>query len=276
MPELPEVETIVRDLEPELQGRTIVAADVRSERSLAGHTAEEFARGVLGQRIGEVRRRAKYILVHFENGEYLVVHLAMTGGLMVRTELDPNDRHLRIAFRLDDGKWLLFRDLRRFGRLRLLGAEGVRSLDERLGPEPLDAQFTWAELHARLAIRRLPVKAALLDQALLAGLGNIYADEALFRAMINPQRPANSLNKAETVRLHAAIIAVLREAIEGRGTSFSDYRDGHGRRGKHLEALRVYRRTGLPCSRCGEPIQRLVIGGRSTHFCPRCQPRIVG
>lgn len=286
MPELPEVETIVRDLSPALVGHAIEEVDILAERSVERPSPLEFRRRLIGQRIQAVRRRAKYILVRVASGDWLVVHLGMTGSLVLNGQMGNgqvgngqvgngqvgNEKHLRCRFRLDDGRWLLFRDMRRFGRLQVLSDDEVRALEKRLGPEPLDSGFAVQGFRERLSTRRAPVKAVLLDQGLLAGLGNIYADEALFLAGVNPRRLASTLTEAEVEGLYGAIRQVLQEAIRARGTTFSDYRDGYGRAGGHRVALKVYRRTSLPCPCCGAAIQRIVVGGRSTHFCPRCQP----
>ena len=239
---------------------------------MLGLTADELRRRLAGQTILEVQRRAKYILLGLAGGDSLVIHLGMTGSLTLSNER-ADDGYRRCVFVLDDGRRLLFRDVRRLGNLRLLGSEQLRTLDQRLGPEPLAGSFTPQSLASRLNRKRSPIKAVLLDQSMVAGLGNIYADEALHRAGIHPLRAASSLNQAEIEALHAAVRMTLQEAIRDRGTTLSDYRDGYGRAGGHLPALRVYRRTGLPCLACGMAVERLVVGGRSTHFCPRCQPR---
>lgn len=269
MPELPEVETIVRDLQRPLAGATIRGVDILSESAIAVPTAAEFAAKLPGRRIQGVDRRGKFIILRLEPG-VLLVHLRMTGRLLLATngaeEADPP--HLRVALQLDRGR-LLFVDTRKFGRLYL--AADANAFLGSLGAEPLDPAFTPTALGDCLQGRRACVKSILLDQRVVAGIGNIYADEALFAAGISPARAAGTLSEAEVEALHSAIRSELQRGIHHRGTTFSDYRDAHGRRGGHREFLRVYGRAGQPCSQCGAEIQRSRLGGRSSHYCPRCQ-----
>jgi len=273
MPELPEVETIRRDLEPRLRGRTITAVRVAPDAVplIDGASPAAFTRRLKGRRIEALSRRGKYLILHLSGGLHLVVHLRMTGALLHRDAAAPADRYLRAVLSFDDGTELRFADLRKLGRLRL-----VAHPDEavgRLGPEPLDARFTAAALRQAIGRRQAPIKAVLLDQRALAGLGNIYADEALFAARIHPLRRADTLSEAENRRLHRSIRRVLRNALDNRGASFRDYVDGGGREGRHQFHVKVFRRTGQPCYVCGAMIERIRLGGRSTHFCPRCQPQ---
>lgn len=272
MPELPEVETIVNELRPFLVGRTFTGAKVEWPGTLAGMNPANFADRLTGQRVARVARRAKYILIYLEGGDVLVVHLRMTGRLLLRKQGEEADRFLRLTLPLDNGEELRFADLRKFGRVTLVSAEEVPALLAKLGPEPLGDEFDVAAFAAIVGKRRAPIKTVLLNQALLAGLGNIYADEALFLAGIHPLRRADSLSAEELARLHAGVRKALGDGIANRGTTFSDYRDARGNAGKNQESLNVYRRTSLPCPRCGAPVERLVVGGRSTHFCPSCQP----
>jgi formamidopyrimidine-DNA glycosylase len=275
MPELPEVETTARTLRPDLTGRTIVAVRGIDYPPLVEPLAPgSFAQRLVGQRIEAVGRRAKLVLLHLGNGEVLSIHLRMSGRLCVRPTEELPAPHTHAVLDLDNGRALHLRDPRKFGRMRLFTAEEFVAMGLRLGPEPIMEGFTVAVLAARLhARRRARLKAVLLDQRFLAGLGNIYADESLFRARLHPLRPAGSLSPEETARLHHAIQSVLSEAIAAEGTTLGDmgYLFGEGRSGSFAERLCVYGRQGEPCPACGAPIVRQVIAGRSSHFCPRCQ-----
>lgn len=275
MPELPEVETIARALRPDLLGRTVIGARGLDYPPLVEPlTPDEFSVRLAGQSIAGVGRRAKLILLQLEEGAVLTVHLRMSGRLHLRPATAEPLPHTHAILDLDDGRALHLRDPRKFGRLRLYTAAEYAALDRRLGPEPLAADFTAAVLASRLqARRRSQLKAVLLDQNSLAGLGNIYADEALFRACLHPRRPAGSLSAAEIARLHRAIQEVLREAIAANGTTLGDgiYLFGADEAGRFAERLRVYGRLGRPCPSCGAAIERQTIAGRSSHFCPACQ-----
>jgi formamidopyrimidine-DNA glycosylase len=273
MPELPEVETIVRGLRPLLVGRTIRAlihADWPA--TLAGWPPDSFAAAVADTPIAAVERRAKYILIHLDDGQVLAVHLRMTGALVHYPAPQPPGKATRLIFALADGSQLHFADARKFGRVQLLAAAAVPGFLGALGPEPLPDDFTLDRFRAQLAGRRGALKPALLDQRLLAGLGNIYADEALYRSRLHPQRAIPTLTEDDTARLYEAVRFVLAQGIANRGTTISDYRDARGEAGSNQAALYAYGRTGDPCDRCGTPITRIVVGGRGTHFCPRCQP----
>jgi len=229
---------------------------------------------LVGRRIVGVRRRGKYLLFDLDDGAHLLVHLRMTGRLVVAGRDDPPLRFEHLALLLDDGRDLRFCDQRKFGRVLHLLPADARALDRRIGPEPLAPAFTAARLAAALRRRRGKLKAALLDQGLVAGLGNIYVDEALFRARLHPERRPDSLHPDEVARLHRAIRAVLREGIANRGTTFASFRDGYGAAGDNQANLRVYGRgrRGEPCPRCGRPLSVAVVAGRSSHFCGHCQP----
>jgi formamidopyrimidine-DNA glycosylase len=271
MPELPEVETIRRDLLPVLVGRRIEEAWVseNAPRLVQLMPPEEFCRAIAGRRIADIGRRGKYLIVHLDGGLMWVVHLRMTGRLLHQGAQCPPDPYLRATFRLDDGTWLCYVDLRKFGMMWL--ADNWSLINPKLGPEPLEEGFELAAFGALLKRRSAPIKAVLLDQSVLAGVGNIYADEALFVARINPKRPANTLSRPAVQRLHAAVRDVLLEALGDRGSSFRDYVDSKGEEGLHQLKVRVFRRTGEPCLVCGTRIHRTKVGGRSTHFCPKCQ-----
>ena len=271
MPELPEVETIHRDLTPRLVGRTIVEVWVSPDapKLVQDETADAFCRRLAGRRIEELDRRGKYLLVRLEGGLTWIVHLRMTGGLIHSRGGCPEERFLRARFRLDDGAELCYLDLRKLGTMWLVDDES--KVVGKLGPEPLGEAFGPQELHRLLAKRSAPVKAVLLDQGAIAGIGNIYADEALFEAGIRPAKPAKALSRRAAERLHRAVRKVLMEALEDRGSSFRDYVDAEGEQGMHQLRVKVFRRTGEPCYVCGTEIRRIRVGGRGTHYCPKCQ-----
>jgi len=270
MPELPEVETIVRDLARLLPGRRIRRVEVLRPDLIEGESAAEFGAGLEGQMVGEVTRRAKNIVIALED-ERLVVNLGMTGRLLMAGAGEVDEKHTGVRFTLDDGRQLVYHDVRRFGRLTRYSDEAWRAWEARLGVEPLGGEFTSQWLHEQAARSRVAIKTWLMDQRHVVGVGNIYASEALFRAKLDPRRAANTLTAPEARRLHDAVRAVLRDAIEFRGTTLLDYRDASGERGGFAERLKVYGRQGEPCPVCGTPIERIVQGGRSTFFCPRCQ-----
>jgi formamidopyrimidine-DNA glycosylase len=263
MPELPEVETVARGLQAALVGRTIVDVKVLWARSVASPDPDTFARRLTGQTVASVGRRGKWVVVALESGDTLLAHLRMSGRLVVDSEACLDSSHLRALFLFDDGQRLSFVDARKFGRL-WLGSDPAEVLGG-LGPEPLADEFTAEWLAQTLGQRRGHIKPLLLDQRFLAGLGNIYTDEALWRARIHPLRQANTLTAAETRRLHEGIQAVLRAAIAGGGTTLAEFA-GH---------LAVYGRAGEVCPHCGAIVERITVGQRGTHFCPRCQPKTV-
>ncbi|MGD0766474.1 MAG: bifunctional DNA-formamidopyrimidine glycosylase/DNA-(apurinic or apyrimidinic site) lyase [Dehalococcoidia bacterium] len=272
MPELPEVETIRRDLLPLICGRTITAVRVAPDASrvIRDVAPVAFAGRLVGRRIDDLARRGKYLLFRLSGGLWLVAHLRMTGALLHRSAGAPADPYVRAVIALEDATELRYADLRKLGQLWLVDApeEAVGAL----GPEPLDAAFTAASLRQAIGQRKAPIKSVLMDQRALAGLGNIYADEALFAARIHPLRQTSTLSEAETTRLHRAIRRVLNDALANRGSSFRDYVDAAGREGTHHLRVKVFRRTGQKCYVCGAEIARIKVGGRSTHFCPHCQP----
>jgi len=272
VPELPEVETIRRQLLPLLAGRTVVRAWLLPEAPrLPAHPpdAAAFVSLLEGRRLLSVERRGKYLLFPLNDGNVWVVHLRMTGALVHSAAGATEDRFVRARFHLDDGSLLLYRDVRKLGRMWVVG--DPQQVVGKLGPEPLCEGLTAEALRSALTRRRAPVKALLLDQRLVAGLGNIYADEALHEAGLSPLRPGGSLSPAEVERLRQAIVRVLEGATGHGGTSFFAYVDARGQRGRHQLHVRVYRRQGQPCPRCGTAVARTRVGGRSTHYCPACQ-----
>jgi formamidopyrimidine-DNA glycosylase len=268
MPELPEVETIRAELAPRLTGRSLVRVEIHDPRLTRPIDLFEVAEELEGDRVVALERRGKYLVLRLESGLALLVHLRMTGSF----GFEPTT-HVRAVLELDDGTRLAYRDVRRFGTwLVLEDAELDPYLAGKNGPEPLGPRFTADWLANRLALRRAALKAVLLDQRVVAGLGNIYADEALWRARLSPLRPASSLSRDEVGRLHRAIRAALRTGIERHGSTLGEYSRPDGSPGRMQEEFRVYGRDGLPCPRCGTPIAKARVGGRGTSFCPRCQP----
>lgn len=274
MPELPEVEIVARGLRERIVGDPITEVTVSWPRSIASHTVEQFARGLVGQAVVDVGRRGKYIVLRLSEHGCLLIHLRMTGRLVVEEPQEPVDpeleRHTRAVWRFASGRRLRFWDIRKFGRVHWVTApdEVLASL----GPEPLDPTFAVGALRDMLRSRRRQVKPLLLDQHFLAGLGNIYVDEALWEARVHPARRSNTLTDEEITRLHDAIVGVLRAALCSRGTTLRDYRGADNQPGEYQQELAVYGREGQPCHRCGHPIARTVVGNRGTRLCPVCQP----
>jgi formamidopyrimidine-DNA glycosylase len=275
VPELPEVETVVRDLARLVSGATITGANVFRERNLATPDAPSFTDAVRGRRILSTRRRAKWIIVELSGGILLLVHLRMTGQLLVLPAATERDPYIRLSLALDDGREIRFRDVRAFGRVALVAQRSDGEAASSL--EPLAAAFTPDALRSLIAHRGTRIKSLLLDQRCIVGIGNIYADEALWRAKIHPLTPASALRPVQIDALHLAIVGVLSEAVAARGSSINDYTAPDGD-GEMQERLDVYQRTGEPCHRCGAAIQRSVVGGRGTHVCRTCQraPRGAG
>jgi formamidopyrimidine-DNA glycosylase len=273
LPELPEVETVVRDLRTALVGRTLVRVDIIRADIWRTPTSDALSALLPGERVVGVERRGKYILLELHSGDHLMVHLGMTGHLFVCAPDAPLPKHTHFRALLDDGRELRFDDVRRFGRLALgsrLTLEDAKVLP-RLGVEPLTAGFSQEAFDDVMHRTRRVLKAALLDQAGVAGLGNIYIDEACFLAKVRPTRRCNRLTRAERVRLRAAIQAVLVKAIANRGSSVDDYRDIWNAQGRNQEALQVYGRAGQACFNCGAVLRRTVVAGRTTVYCPHCQ-----
>ncbi len=271
MPELPEVETIRRDLAHRIIGRRVAEAWVSPDapRLVQGETADSFCHLLAGRAIEELARRGKYLLLRLDRGFTWIVHLRMTGGLVHSPQGCRDDRFLRARFRLDDGSELCYVDMRKLGTMWLV--EDESEVVGKLGPEPLGEAFGPQDLRELLARRSAPVKAVLMDQEAVAGIGNIYADEALFEAGIRPRKAARRVSRVAAERLHGAIRRVLVEALGDRGSSFRDYVDAEGEQGTHQLRVKVFRRTGEPCYVCDTAIKRVKVGGRSTHYCPKCQ-----
>jgi len=267
VPELPEVETIRNELSPEIVGRRFTRVTVYDAMPVRQPDLEGFCRGLVGQKTSSLERRGKYLVFRLSNGGALIIHLKMTGVLLLNPE--QADRYTRVVFQLDNGSQLIFADRRRLGSLWLVYDE--KAIIGKLGPEPLSAEFSADALSRRLQKRRAPIKPVLLDQAVVAGIGNMYADEALFAAGIHPQRRANSLSLEETRDLHQAIHDVLSSAIGSKGASVDTYTRPDGGLGQAHFSFRVAHLGGRPCADCGTPIQRVTIRNRGSYFCPHCQ-----
>ena len=274
MPELPEVETTARLVRPGLEGRSIRAVEVLWTRTLGGLDGDSFAEAVVGTRVSEVRRRAKFIVVDLSRrgkpAGHLFVHLRMSGRLFVEPHDFDAGKHLRVRLELDR-KSLFFVDIRKFGRFQYV--EDEAAFTRSIGPEPLGENFTVESFRTALSGRKRAIKPLLLDQSFVAGLGNIYVDESLHRAGLHPLRRADRIPKTKVARLHGEIRATLAEAIEREGSSIDTfYRTPEGRPGSYQHQFQVYGRTGRPCRSCGRAIRKIVVGQRGTHYCTRCQP----
>lgn len=273
MPELPEVETAARDLAAQITGRRIVAIEKLDWERMVETPAPATLHALLpGRQLLQIGRRAKWVVATLDADWTLAIHLRMSGNLSVHGPDVPADLHTHLVLMLDDGRRVFFHDPRKFGRVRLLDPAGVHALDAAHGIEPLSAAFTPHVLGELLTRRHRYLKPLLLDQTIIAGLGNIYVDESLWQAYLHPLRHSDSLNRSEITALHSAIQCILTQAIAHNGSTLRDYRTGYGQRGEQQEYFRAYGRTGVPCPRCGTPIERIVVGQRSTHLCPTCQP----
>jgi formamidopyrimidine-DNA glycosylase len=273
VPELPEVETVRAQLAPVLGGRVVRSVQILDERLTRPVDLEHVVDRLEGRRIASVERRGKYLIVRFEGGLVLLIHLRMTGSFLIARGGDlPEDLHRRAVVRLDDGSDVAYRDVRRFGTWLVLEEDELEDyLALRLGEEPLERAFTTRRLSRALTRRRAPIKAALLDQRVVAGLGNIYADEALWYAGIHPLRPAGQLDAEEIGAARRAIRRALRAGIRRQGATLSDYRAPNGARGTMQDEFKVYGRAGEPCLRCGTSIEKIRVAGRGTSYCPGCQ-----
>lgn len=273
MPEMPEVEIIRRYLDKMAAGKRIMDLDIRLPRMIKWPDTEGFRALVTGRTIKAMNRRGKYLLMELDNGNEVVFHLRMTGRLVYEPTGETSDSHARVIFHLQDGASLVYGDTRTLGTIHGIKPEEramLKGLAE-MGPEPLSAEFTPDYFYETASKRKVAIKSFLLNQKYIGGIGNIYADEALFLAGIYPLRPANTLTKEECKRLWEGVNKVIAAGIEDGGTTFRDYQNGEGGQGSHQEHLYVYSRKGEPCRSCGSPIERITVGGRGTHFCPHCQ-----
>ena len=271
MPELPEVETVRRGLERLVVGKTIEQVRVRYAKMI-GTGVDGFIHDLPGQTIEKIGRRGKYLLFYLTNG-VLVSHLRMEGKYIFYPDAVPEHKHAHVFFEMTDGGTLVYEDVRKFGTMELLKKDQLEAYftARKLGPEPTETDFLLSPFVAALSRSKKPIKPYLLEQTLVVGLGNIYVDEALWRARIHPARPAASLKPAEVKRLREQIIEVLQLGIEKRGSTIRTYRNALGEDGTMQDFLQVYGKTGQPCARCGSPIEKMKLGGRGTHLCPHCQ-----
>lgn len=273
MPELPEVETIKRVIEPQIQGRMITKVAVRRPEVAAYPEADEFCRRLTGQTVSHMARQGKFLIIHLENKERIVLHLRMTGGLLLAPAQCPEEKYTHVVFSLDNGTELRFSDMRRFGRFWLLREEETDTCTgmDKLGLDPLAPACNAEYLSSHLSKRRKAIKECLLEQTIIAGIGNIYSDEILFTAEIYPARPANSLKQTEWERLAEAIPERISYFIEKNAITAEEYLETKGRDYRNTPFLQVYGHGGSPCSKCRETLCRMVIGGRSSVYCPVCQ-----
>ncbi len=273
MPELPEVETVRRTLQHKLAGLKFTGVKIILPKIIGTPDPGEFKEAITGKKIIKINRRGKYLLFFLSGSYTLVTHLRMTGRLVYSENEEPPPKYTHVVFYLDNGARLYFADMRQFGQMWLVPVSSLDNLTgyKKLGVEPLDDLFTRDYLKRQLRRRHARIKSLLLDQTFIAGLGNIYTDEALHRAKINPERLATTLTPREIARLYNAIRDVLQEGIENKGTSVRNFVDGNGKAGNHQEHLRVYGQEDKPCPCCGETIVRKKIGGRSSYYCPSCQ-----
>lgn len=272
MPELPEVETIRRTLAKHVNNLKIEEVVLFWPSAVSGWEDKTFETLVTGRRIQSIERRGKYLLIMLDDDLTLIAHMRMTGRLNYFSETTLPEKHTHVVFRLEQGE-LHFSDTRKFGRIQAIPTPLCicKSSLQKLGPEPLEEEFTPAVLKERFGKKKVLLKAALLDQTVLAGMGNIYVDEALFLAGLSPERRVDSLSEQEILKLQQAIQTVLQAGIDARGTSFRDYRDANGEKGEFERALQVYGRGGEPCQVCGQALERKRLAGRTTVFCSRCQ-----
>lgn len=276
MPELPEVETVRRGLMSQLPGHTVTKVRVLRDDSVGHPSARVFAKTLVGHKFIDIQRRGKYLIVELDKGAFLAAHLRMSGRLLVADAGTARDSHIRVRIEMSNGEELIFEDMRVFGRLWYVSPE--ESLEQvvsglaDLGVEPLDEEFNGKYMQAAFKNKSQPIKSALLDQTIIAGIGNIYADESLHLAGIHPRRPAKALKLAELERLSSRIKDVLAKAIKLRGSTLRNYTDSSGVNGGYQLKAHVYGRTGLTCHSCSTSIERIKLGGRSSHFCPFCQP----
>jgi len=268
MPELPEVETIRNELAPWVVGQSFTKITITDARLVCGCSTREVRRGLIGQKIQSLERRGKYLIFHLSNGRSMIIHLRMTGSLLLNPE--GTDRYARAVFHLANGHRFVFNDRRRLGVLWLV--DDADTVVGKLGPEPLHKRFTARILEQRLSRHHIPMKAALLDQCIVAGIGNMYADEALFAARIHPLRKTDDLSSAEVRTLHDCIRRILRVAIGSKGASVDTYVRPEGELGTAHFDFKIAHKGGEPCPVCGCPIERIPVQNRGTYFCPRCQP----
>ncbi|HHF98091.1 MAG TPA: DNA-formamidopyrimidine glycosylase [Candidatus Aerophobetes bacterium] len=273
MPELPEVETIRQDMINRVKGKRIVKVEVRNEKNIRFPSPQEFKKRIEGRIIEDIKRRGKYLLVALDSGDFLVFHLKLTGRLLFFSEKEKEPDYVRIVFFFEDKTRLFFADIRGFADVHLLTREEMESLPaiKEMGPEPLSPDFTLDEFKKRIKSKKGRIKPLLMDQKVIAGIGNIYSQESLYRAKVHPEKNASKLTDKEIEAIYKSLLEVLEEAIKYRGSSVDAYLDLEGKEGGYVPHLKVYGREGERCLRCGAPIKKKKIGGRGTYFCDNCQ-----
>jgi formamidopyrimidine-DNA glycosylase len=267
MPELPEVETIKRDLKSVIIGKKIKNVEIRRAKTIKEPNIEDFVKGVKGKEIKDISRRGKLLILKLST-QYLIIHLRMTGQIIYGDKRQES----KVAFLFSNGKYLNFLDRRMMGEIRLINNWQTLPFVQKMGPEPLDKEFNLEKFREMLKGKKEKIKPLLMNQSFIAGIGNLYAAEILFRARVNPLRSVDNLSSTETREIYSATKDVLREGIKCRGSSVDTYRDAYGKKGNFAQKLQVYGRTGKPCFKCGTPIKKIDLAGRGTYFCPVCQP----
>ncbi|WP_119317885.1 DNA-formamidopyrimidine glycosylase [Companilactobacillus formosensis] len=272
MPEMPEVETVRRGLISQVKGKKITHVEIRYPKLITGNV-DQFIEFVTGATITDVGRRAKFLLIHLDNGYTIISHLRMEGRYKISNDPRAIDKHSHAIFTLDNGQKMIYNDVRKFGRMQLWNTDDLSNNKsiQKLGPEPLSKDFTFENLKPRIIRHRKDVKTVLLDQSVMSGLGNIYVDEVLWKVKIHPETPANHLTDEDIQRIIEASNEEMRQAIQAGGSTVRSYIDANGHKGNMQNSLKVYGKEGTPCPRCGTKIEKIKVGGRGTHFCPKCQ-----
>ncbi|AYE38584.1 DNA-formamidopyrimidine glycosylase [Companilactobacillus zhachilii] len=272
MPEMPEVETVRRGLNAQVKGRKITDVEIRYQNLITGDV-DQFKEFVTGATITDVGRRAKFLLIHLDNGYTIISHLRMEGRYRISADPSAIDKHSHAIFTLDNGQKMIYNDVRKFGRMQLWNTDDLANNKSihKLGPEPLSVEFTFEDLKPRIMRHRKDIKTVLLDQSVMSGLGNIYVDEVLWKVKLHPETPANHLTDTDIQNIIEASNQEMKNAIASGGSTIRSYVDATGHTGNMQNSLQVYGKEGTPCPRCGTDIVKIKVGGRGTHFCPKCQ-----
>ncbi|ALB29191.1 DNA-formamidopyrimidine glycosylase [Companilactobacillus heilongjiangensis] len=272
MPEMPEVETVRRGLISQVKGRKITNVEIRYQNLITGDV-DQFKEFVTGTTITDIGRRAKFLLIHLDNGYTIISHLRMEGRYKISADPSAIDKHSHAIFTLDNGQKMIYNDVRKFGRMQLWNTDDLENNKsiQKLGPEPLSAAFTFNNLKPRIMRHRKDIKTVLLDQSVMSGLGNIYVDEVLWKVKIHPETPADHLNDTDIQNIIEVSNGEMEKAIASGGSTVRSYVDATGHKGNMQNSLKVYGKEGTPCPRCGTDIEKIKVGGRGTHFCPKCQ-----
>lgn len=272
MPEMPEVETVRRGLISQVKGRKITHVEIRYQNLITGDV-DQFVEFVTGATITDIGRRAKFLLIHLDNGYTIISHLRMEGRYKISSDPSAIDKHSHAIFTLDNGQKMIYNDVRKFGRMQLWNTDDLSNNKsiQKLGPEPLSKDFTFENLKPRIVRHRKDIKTVLLDQSVMSGLGNIYVDEVLWKVKIHPETPANHLTDEDIQKIIEVSNEEMKQAIQAGGSTVRSYIDASGHKGNMQNSLKVYGKEGTPCPRCGTKIKKIKVGGRGTHFCPKCQ-----